>query len=180
MNVDAVGAEGAGADLRDARTAEDIASARGLFEEYAASLDVDLCIQGFAAELAGLPGDYAPPYGRLLLARSGVSDVGCVALRPILASVGASADASFDAPPDAGEVKRLYVRQTLRGSGLGRVLMEALILRARGIGYREIRLDTLVTMREARALYASLGFRACEAYGDHPLPGTMWMALALA
>jgi GNAT superfamily N-acetyltransferase len=173
VNAHAVSAAGADAQLRDARTAEDMASARGLFEEYAASLDVDLCIQGFAAELAGLPGDYAPPRGRLLLARIGMSDVGCVALRPIPASD--ASDAS-----EAGEVKRLYVRPTLRGSGLGRVLMKALILRARDIGYREIRLDTLVTMREARALYASLGFRACEPYGDHPLPGTMWMALALA
>lgn len=167
MNADAASAAGADAQLRDARTPEDIASARRLFEEYAASLDVDLCFQGFAAELAGLPGDYAPPRGRLLLARIGASDVGCAALRPVRAS-------------EAAEVKRLYVRPTLRGSGLGRVLMQALILRARGIGYREIRLDTLVTMREARALYASLGFRACEPYGDHPLPGTMWMALALA
>lgn len=149
----------------------DIAAARSLFEEYAAALGVDLCFQGFAGELGGLPGDYAPPWGRLLLARRGSVDAGCVALRPLR-------DAA-DEPSDVGEIKRLYVRPSARGSGLGRTLMEAIIQQARAIGYRELRLDTLATMGEARALYASLGFRECDPYCDNPIPGATWMALPL-
>lgn len=163
--------------IRVADGALDIASARRLFEAYAASLAVDLCFQGFAAELAGLPGEYAPPRGGLLLGRCADADVGCVALRPLRGDVDARVDA---APVDLGEVKRLYVDPAARGCGLGRALMNALIARARGIGYRELRLDTLATMGEARALYASLGFRECERYCDNPLPGAAWMALALA
>lgn len=157
--------------IRSAETPADIASARHLFGEYAASLGVDLCFQGFAGELAGLPGDYAAPQGRLLLARRGSVDVGCVALRPLR-------DAA-DTQAGAGEIKRLYVRPSARGGGLGRALIEAVIEHARAIGYREIRLDTLATMGEARALYASLGFRECEPYCDNPIPGTSWMALSL-
>ncbi len=163
--------------IRVADGAADLASARRLFEAYAASLAVDLCFQGFAAELAGLPGEYAPPRGRLLLAHRTDADVGCVALRPLRGHVDACIDA---APVDVGEVKRLYVGPAARGCGLGRRLMDALIAQARGIGYRELRLDTLATMGEARALYASLGFRECEPYCENPLPGTAWMALGLA
>ncbi|MBU6485480.1 MAG: GNAT family N-acetyltransferase [Betaproteobacteria bacterium] len=163
--------------MRVAAGAVDLASARRLFEAYAASLAVDLCFQGFAAELAGLPGEYAAPRGRLLLVRGADADVGCVALRPLRGDVDAHDDA---APADIGEVKRLYVDPAARGCGLGRSLMDALIAQARGIGYRELRLDTLATMGEARALYASLGFRECERYCDNPLPGAAWMALALA
>jgi putative acetyltransferase len=161
--------------IRSAETPADIASARHLFGEYAASLGVDLCFQGFAGELAGLPGDYATPRGCLLLARRGGVDVGCVALRP----VHDTARDAADAPSDVGEIKRLYVRPSARGGGLGRALIEAVIEHARAIGYREIRLDTLATMGEARALYASLGFRECEPYCDNPIPGTSWMALSL-
>jgi ribosomal protein S18 acetylase RimI-like enzyme len=157
--------------IRSAETPADIAAARHLFGEYAASLGVDLCFQGFAGELAGLPGDYAAPQGRLLLAHRGSVDVGCVALRPLR-------DAA-DPHAGAGEIKRLYVRPSARGGGLGRALVEAVIGHARAIGYREIRLDTLATMGEARALYASLGFRECEPYCDNPIPGTSWMALSL-
>ena len=163
--------------IRVAGGALDIASARRLFEAYAASLAVDLCFQGFGAELAGLPGEYAPPRGRLLLARGADADVGCVALRPLRDNGDSRVDA---APVDIGEVKRLYVDPAARGCGLGRSLMDAVIAQARGTGYRELRLDTLATMGEARALYTSLGFRECEAYCDNPLPGTAWMALGLA
>jgi putative acetyltransferase len=157
--------------IRIAYTSADIASARCLFEEYAAALGVDLCFQGFADELAGLPGDYAPPWGCLLLARRGSVDVGCVALRHLRDPA--------DEPSALGEIKRLHVRPSARGGGLGRALMEAIVQHARAIGYRELRLDTLATMGEARALYASLGFRECDPYCDNPIPGATWMALPL-
>lgn len=158
-----------GVVIRDARVPDEMPVVRALFEEYAASLDVDLCFQDFARELAELPGDYAPPRGGLLLAGNGMRAVGCVALRP-LAALGS----------EVGEVKRLYLRPEARGGGVGRALAEAVIERARAIGYRELKLDTLATMREARALYASLGFRACAPYYRNPLPGVAYMALMLA
>ena len=164
--------------IRIAQGSADIESARRLFDEYAASLGVDLCFQGFAAELAGLPGDYAPPRGRLLLARRGSADVGCVALRPLHGGGELQGDGGGPRR-GVGEVKRLYLRPVARGSGLGRALMEAVLGEARAIGYRELRLDTLATMHEARALYASLGFRECEPYCENPLRGTSWMSLAL-
>ena len=153
--------------IRDANGAGDITSARHLFEEYAASIGVDLCFQNFADELAGLPGDYAPPRGCLLIATHGAQPVGCVALRPL---VGDDA---------IGEVKRLYVQPRGRGTGLGRRLAQAVIERARSIGYRELKLDTLADMTEARALYASLGFRECAPYYDNPLPGVTYMSRSL-
>lgn len=157
--------------IRDATTPADVASARALFEEYAASLDVDLCFQDFAGELASLPGDYAPPRGCLLLLRgvateASMHDAGCVALRPF-------------ASPGVAELKRLYLRVEARGGGCGRALTHAAIARARSIGYREIRLDTLATMSAAQRLYASLGFRPCAPYYDNPLPGVVWLALDL-
>lgn len=152
--------------IDDARGADDIAAAKCLFEAYAASLDVDLCFQNFAHELATLPGDYAPPTGCLLLARVRDEAVGCVALRPLGSGTG--------------EIKRLYVDRTWHGAGIGRALANAVIARARAIGYDEVKLDTLATMRAARALYASLGFRECTPYYDNPLPGVAYMSLALA
>ena len=152
--------------IREAHGAQDMRVIRTLFEEYAASIGVDLCFQNFAEELASLPGAYAPPRGCLLLAeRDG--PVGCVALRPL------------DPDVHVGEVKRLYVRPRGRGAGVGRALALALIERARACGYRELKLDTLATMGEARALYASLGFRPCAPYYDNPLPGVAYLALAL-
>jgi ribosomal protein S18 acetylase RimI-like enzyme len=151
--------------IDDARGADDIAAAKRLFEAYAASLDVDLCFQNFAQELATLPGDYAPPAGCLLLARVRDAAVGCVALRPL-------ADGT-------GEIKRLYVDPALHGAGIGRALADAVIGRARMIGYDEVKLDTLATMKRARALYASLGFRESASYYDNPLPGVAYMSLAL-
>jgi GNAT superfamily N-acetyltransferase len=153
--------------IRDACGEDDLRIVHALFEEYAASLDVDLCFQGFAQELASLPGAYAPPAGCLLLAeRDGV--VGCVALRPL-----------GDTTSRAAEMKRLYVRTDGRGVGVGRWLVRTAIERARLAGYREVKLDTLETMHEARALYASLGFRPCEAYYDNPLPGVTYLSLSL-
>jgi len=160
-----------GADLiRRAQAPEDVGAVRILFEAYAASLDVDLCFQGFAEELATLPGAYAPPRGALFVAGPAAAPLGCVALRPL------PADAA-SAP--AAELKRLYVRPEARGTGLGAALARAAIDAARAIGYREIKLDTLPSMTEARALYAALGFRACDAYYANPVPGTAYLRLAL-
>jgi putative acetyltransferase len=157
--------------LRAASSPGDIACARALFVEYAHWLKVDLCFQGFDRELAGLPGAYAPPLGRLLLAGPPRGAFGCIALRPM--ATGAASAAGV------GEVKRLYVQPARRGGGWGRRLAEALIGEARTIGYRELKLDTLDWMADARRLYGKLGFRECAAYYDNPLPGAIYMALAL-
>ena len=150
--------------IREAQSAEDITHARELFREYADWLAIDLAFQHFDYELATLPGKYAPPPGRLFLA--GDPPVGCIALRP-LDEAG------------VGEVKRLYVRDAARGTGLGRTLAETVIEHARGIGYRELRLDTADWMRDALRLYAKLGFRECSPYYHNPMPGAVYMSLVL-
>ena len=152
--------------VRQATTTHDIARARALFVEYAQWLKVDLCFQGFDDELKTLPGAYAPPRGRLLLAGAREDAFACIALRPL---------------DNAGlaEVKRLYVQPARRGEGWGHCLAENLIAEARVIGYRELRLDTLDWMAPARALYASLGFRERAAYYDNPLAGVVYMSLEL-
>lgn len=154
-----------------AATPSDLAQARALFQEYAAWLEVDLCFQGFAEELATLPGAYAPPLGLLMLAGPREAALGCIALRPLAEAAAA--------PGAAGEVKRLYVRPAARGTGLGRRLVQTVIDGARAIGYRELKLDTLDRMAEARSLYASLGFRECAPYYHNPIPGAVYMSLVL-
>jgi ribosomal protein S18 acetylase RimI-like enzyme len=139
----------------------DLAEIRALFREYADALGVDLGFQGFEAELAGLPGDYAPPRGRLLIACEGTRVVGCAALRPL--------------GPDVCEAKRLYVRPEARGTGLGRQLTDTLIAEARAIGYWRLRLDTLPGMTQAIALYRSLGFRVIAPYRYNPVEGTLFL-----
>jgi putative acetyltransferase len=134
------------------------AAIAGLLREYEAGIGISLCFQNFDAEVAGLPGDYAPPKGQMLLARN-LADAtlaGCVALRPV-------PDA-----PDLCEMKRLYVRPAARGGGLGRQLALAAMAEARLLGYRRICLDTLPTMRGAQALYLSLGFRQIGVSGSEP------------
>jgi ribosomal protein S18 acetylase RimI-like enzyme len=126
---------------------------------------VDLCFQGFDEELAGLPGGYARPGGRLLVATLGAQVAGCVALRPVGGGVC--------------EMKRLYVRPAARGNGVGRELASAAVEAARDEGYARMRLDTLPQMVEARPLYESLGFREIEPYYDSPVSGTRFLELAL-
>jgi ribosomal protein S18 acetylase RimI-like enzyme len=149
-----------------AQSEQDIARVRGLFRAYADSLGVDLCFQDFERELAELPGKYVPPEGSLLIAKEDEETVGCVALRKIEDGIG--------------EMKRLYLRPTVRGKGYGRNLALAIIAEARQIGYRCLRLDTLPSMQEARKLYRSLGFREIEAYIYNPIEGTLYMELELA
>lgn len=143
----------------------DLTRVRELFLEYAAWLNVDLCFQGFDEELASLPGAYARPDGRLLLAMQDEQAAGCIALR------------RFDA--DTGEVKRLWVRPAFRATGLGRGLAERVISEARAAGYKRLVLDTLGTMASAIALYRSLGFREIAPYYDNPLAGAVYMGLEL-
>jgi putative acetyltransferase len=164
--------------IRPATTPDDIDAARALFLEYATWLNVDLCFQGFDEELATLPGAYAPPQGRLLLADGPDGPFGCIALRPLAADPEHGGDAQTAAPP-AGEVKRLYVRPGSRNGGCGRQLADALLAEARVIGYRELKLDTLEWMTSARRLYASLGFAPCAPYYRNPLPGVVYMARTL-
>jgi len=142
-----------------------LGEARTLFEEYAKALGIDLGFQGFAEELATLPGAYAPPRGRLLVARVNGMAVGCVAVRPL--------------EPGICEMKRLYLRPGYRGSGIGRGLVEAVVREARVAGYRSMRLDTLETMARARSLYRTLGFRPTAPYRHNPLPGAEFLELDL-
>lgn len=151
--------------IEEAVDAGSIAACRELFLEYQRGLGVSLCFQGFDAELAGLPGDYAPPRGRLLLARQGDALAGCVALRPLFHR-------------DA-EMKRLYVRPAHRGTGLGRLLAKRVIGEARALGYEWLKLDTLPQMLSAQNLYAKLGFRETAPYNDNPIGGTRFLALDL-
>jgi putative acetyltransferase len=139
---------------------------RGLFEEYSRGVGVDLCFQNFSKELAELPGDYRPPRGALLIALADGATAGCIALH------------AWDA--DVAEMKRLYVRPTARGSGLGRELTVATIDRARSAGYRRLRLDTLPSMQSAIALYRSLGFTEISPYRENPVPGSLFFELDLA
>ena len=165
--------------IRPVAAPGDVERARALFIEYARWLKVDLCFQDFERELAQLPGAYAPPRGRLLLAGGSGEAFGCIALRPLEAAC-ASGGASTNAPRIfSGEVKRLYVQPERRGEGWGERLARGLLQEARAIGYRELKLDTLGWMTAARALYARLGFRECAPYYENPLAGAVYMALEL-
>ena len=142
---------------------------REIFQEYATALGVDLCFQGFDAELVSLPGEYAPPRGALLLALIDGQVAGCCALRPL-----DTADY-----PNAAEMKRLYVRKPFRRFGLGRQLAEAILDAARAGGYHSVLLDTLDDMEAARQLYAELGFQEVAPYYHNPLPGAHYLKVDL-
>ncbi|WOP15337.1 GNAT family N-acetyltransferase [Ottowia sp. SB7-C50] len=152
-----------------ARTPHQLAAVRALFEEYAEKLGVDLCFQGFADEVAQLPGDYAEPGGVLLLALVDGAEAGCCGLRPAV-------DVDY---PNAAEMKRLYVRKAFRGFGLGRQLTEAVLDAARQVGYTNVLLDTLDDMESARALYEDLGFEEIPPYYHNPLPGAHYLKVDL-
>jgi GNAT superfamily N-acetyltransferase len=153
-------------EIRPAAMPSDLEEIRALAREYAASLGVDLSFQDFEREVAALPGDYAPPRGRLLLARADGAVAGCIALRPLAAG--------------ACEMKRLYARPAFRGRGIGRALALALIAEARTIGYARMRLDTLPMMREAQALYHQLGFVPIAPYRHNPIAGSTYLELDLS
>ena len=148
-----------------AETGKNLELAKTLFREYAASLSFDLDFQDFEEELANLPNGYTSPEGCLLIATYARQPAGCVALRKLGASVC--------------EMKRLYVRPQFRGLRIGRALAEAIIERARTVGYTCMRLDTVPSMKAARALYVSLGFRVIEPYRYNPIEGAVFMELAL-
>ncbi|HKV69995.1 MAG TPA: GNAT family N-acetyltransferase [Gemmatimonadales bacterium] len=153
-------------EISAATTPGQIETARRLFTEYAESLGFSLCFQGFDQEMAGLPGAYVPPRGRLLLATVGGDPAGCVAIRPL--------------GGDACELKRLYVRPAFQGTGLGKALMDRILTEARSAGYARIRLDTILgKMDRAIAMYRRYGFKEIAPYGDHPVEGTIDMELEL-
>lgn len=149
-----------------AESPDQIAAVRELFLEYAQSLGFSLCFQNFDQELAGLPGDYAAPYGRLLLAMQDSRPAGCAALHKL--------------DDEYCEMKRLYVRPDFRGHGLGLALAERVIADARKIGYKYLRLDTVEPkMRAAVAMYRRLGFREIGPYRPNPIEGALYMELQL-
>jgi len=164
-----------GFSIFQAESSAHIAQARELFLEYAQSLGFSLCFQNFDKELAELPGDYAPPEGRLLLAECAGRLAGCAALHKIH-SATADARSGFE----FCEMKRLYLRPQFRGKGLGRMLAERIIAEARQIGYRRMRLDTVEpVMKDAVGMYRRLGFKEIAAYRENPQSGTLYMELEL-
>src|SRR5215469_9847685 len=152
--------------IGQAESCAQIEAIRELFLEYGQSLSFSLCFQSFDKELAGLPGDYAPPEGRLLLLSISGEAAGCVALHKLSSEMC--------------EMKRLYVRPQFRGKGLGRSLTERIIEDGRQIGYKKLRLDTVEpVMQTAVAMYRALGFREIEPYRENPIEGALYMELEL-
>jgi ribosomal protein S18 acetylase RimI-like enzyme len=152
--------------LAQAESPAQIAQARELFLEYGKSLGFSLCFQSFDQELAGLPGDYSPPGGRLLLAEYERQLAGCVALHKL--------------EPEICEMKRLYLRPQFRGKGVGLALARTIIAEAREIGYQRMRLDTVEpVMKDAVAMYRRLGFKEIAPYRANPIAGAMYMELEL-
>jgi ribosomal protein S18 acetylase RimI-like enzyme len=148
---------------------EEFVALRCLFLEYANELGVDLCFQGFASELAELPGEYAQPRGTLLMAMVDEVLAGCCALRPL---------DSLDYP-NACEMKRLYVRHSFRGAGIGRQLVEATLEFASQAAYDCVLLDTLDDMKSARTLYQELGFEEIPPYYHNPIAGAHYLMATL-
>lgn len=155
----------AGIALRSPESQADFDIVRSLFREYEKAIGIDLCFQDFEAELAGLPGRYAPPDGRLYVAYFDGNVAGCVGIRKLTDGIC--------------EMKRLYVRPRFRGRRIGRILAQKTVDAAREAGYEVMRLDTLNTMVEAITLYESIGFARAEAYYDNPHPDAVYMELKL-
>lgn len=155
--------------LRTPASTDDLAATSSIFREYAISLGFDLCFQDFEGEIAHLPGDYAAPRGALLLAKVNGNIAGCCALRPLDSSDYVN----------AAEMKRLYVRPSFRGLGLGRQLAEAILDEARMGGYDSVLLDTLDNMEIARAMYEELGFKEIPPYYHNPLAGAHYLKVDL-
>lgn len=154
-----------GAIVTDVAGGPDLEAVRALFREYGADVSRAYCLKGFEAELAGLPGAYAPPGGCLLLLKVAGEPVGTVGMRPLAA--------------DIAEMKRLFIRDGFQGRGYGRRLAEAVVARARGAGYRALRLDTLGHMDAAQNLYRAMGFTDIPAYHADTAPGMRFMELVL-
>jgi len=151
--------------IQTAVSPEDLDTVRGLFDEYWRSFGFTACFQGFAQELAGLPGKYAPPAGRLALAISDAGVAGCIALRRV--------------DDCRAEMKRLYVRPAFRGRGIGAALLEYVIQEARAAGYAEIVADTMPVMADALAMYRRRGFELTGPYAEDPTPGAVYIRLRL-
>jgi len=158
-----------GIELREAESQGDLLAVRDLFLDYQADTGIDLCFQGFADELANLPGEYAPPSGALLLALVDGAPAGCVALRPMPNTDHLN----------ACEMKRLFVRRAFRGFGLGRLLVERIMTQGHLAGYTTMLLDTLSDMETARALYQEAGFVEIAPYYHNPLPGAHYLKAEL-
>ncbi|MDP1685301.1 GNAT family N-acetyltransferase [Hydrogenophaga sp.] len=155
--------------LRLARFPDDLITVRSLFLDYQADMGIDLCFQGFDAELSGLPGDYAQPAGSVFLATVGGEPAGCCAFRPLTNTDHL----------DACEMKRLFVRRAFRGFGLGRLLVERVLSDARLAGYTTMLLDTLSDMETARALYQESGFVEVAPYYHNPIAGAHYLKFDL-
>ena len=138
-----------------------VPAARELFEEYAAELGIDLCFQGFSEELSSLPSKYGPPKGALIVVVCDEEPIACGALREL--------------DKETGELKRIYVRPSHRGTGLGRQITVDLLDRARSLGFSKVRLDTLRTLTVAQSLYQSLGFEEIQPYNFNPEPDIIYM-----
>ena len=181
------GRRGAHLSIVEVQDGEDLRQARLLLEEYFASLADYLAALGLdlaatrRQEVASLPGEYAPPGGCLLLARLGGAAAGCVTLRRLSAAPpGADRGTPSSSEPYVCELRRLYVRPSYRGAGLGRHLTLAAIAAARAMSYHRVRLNTLPTMTRARALYAAMGFREIPPYRAVLFPGVVYLELNLA
>ncbi|KAF7845770.1 hypothetical protein BT93_L0705 [Corymbia citriodora subsp. variegata] len=175
--------------ISQASTPQDIEHVKALFAEYTTSLALDLSFQNYSSEVANLPGAYAPPSGALFIARStdpasppgarnveeGQGEVvGCIALRPL-----PSTPRSNSSLTAICEIKRLYVRPAGRGLGIGRALVERVLLEARALGYEKVKLDTLPSMQSAIRLYEGLGFRRAGKYYESPVQGTVFLEMEL-
>jgi putative acetyltransferase len=166
VSSDSVSSVSSVVKISQAESSEHIAQARDLFLEYAQSLGFSLCFQNFDKEVADLPGKYAPPDGRLLLAEFDSEFAGCVACRKLDDRIC--------------EMKRLFVRPQFRGKGLGRALADRLISEARQIGYTHMRLDTVEpVMKDAVAMYRRFGFHEIAPYCENPIAGALYMELQL-